>query len=312
MRAALAVAAALGSIAVASGCGSADTTTIDALDKALPNFAGTLVVAKDGKAVFTKGDRDAEYNIASVGKTFTGVAVAQLAEAGKLRFGDHISRFAPELPRPLGRLTIRQLLTHTSGLGDFFSDPRYPELSSHLSTVESYLPLVVDERPAFRPGAHFLYSNSGYILLGLVVERASGEDYFDYVRDHVFRPAGMDNTELRPGLGSPAGGARSTAPDLLKFANALFAHRLLSARMTRTVTTAKVAAPGGGYGYGFGIRNGRHGDPPTVWHNGGAPGVGAELDMNPRRGWTVVVLAHRSYPEIAPAIDLVLNTLRIP
>jgi CubicO group peptidase (beta-lactamase class C family) len=78
------------------------------------------------------------------------------------------------------------------------------------------------------------------------------------------------------------------------------------------VTTAKVAAPDGSYGYGFAIRTGRPGDPPTIWHNGGFPGVGAEFDVNPKLGITVVVLANRDYPTVAPAIDLILNTLRVP
>jgi CubicO group peptidase (beta-lactamase class C family) len=297
---------------VLAGCGTATDPRLAAIGRSLRTFPGSVIVAKNGKVVLAKGDTERRYNIASVGKTFTGVAVAQLVEAGKLRFDAPIGRYAPELPRTIAPLTIRQLLTHTSGLGDFFSDPRYPALRPTLRSVESYLPLVVHQRAAFRPGTRFLYSNAGYILLGLAIERASGEDYFAYVRDHVFRPAGMDRTELRPGLGSPAGGAYSTTSDLLRFANALFSHRLLSATMTRVVTSAKVAAPGGGYGYGFGIRTGRPGDPPTVWHNGGAPGVGAELDVNPALGWTVIVLARRGYPEIAPTIDSVLNRLGVP
>src|SRR5207248_270483 len=186
----------------------------------------------------------------------------------------------------------------------------------------------------FEPGARFGYSNSGYVLLGLVVERVSGKSYYSYVARHVFRPAGMTatgcfwksrrvpnravgyepsgrpDTASLPPRGTSAGGCYSTAGDMLRFANALFGHRLLSPAMTRTVTTGKVAAPGGRYGYGFGIRGPR--SSPTVWHNGGSPGAGAELDVNPKLGYTVVVLANVGYPLVAPALDLVLNALRVP
>jgi D-alanyl-D-alanine carboxypeptidase len=309
MRVAIALAVGLGAL---SGCGPQQDSTLARIAASLHGFAGSVLVAKAGKVVYSKGRLERRYNVASVGKMFTGVAVAQLVEAGKLRFDDPIGRYVHGLPRPIANVTIGQLLTHTSGLGDIFSDPHYPVLRSRLRSVASYLPLVVHQRLAFRPGTRFLYSNAGYILLGLVIESAGGEDYFHYVRAHVFAPAGMEHTELRPGLGSPAGGAYSTVSDLYSFAEALFSDRLLSRRMTSTVTTTKVVAPGGGYGYGFGIRKGRPGDPPTVWHNGGAPGAGAELDMNPARGWTVVVLADRSYPEIAPTIEAVLNDLAIP
>jgi D-alanyl-D-alanine carboxypeptidase len=204
---------------------------------------------------------------------------------------------------------------------------------SRLTTLRRYLPLIARERLAFRPGARFSYSNSGFVLAGLVVERASGEDFYGYLRRHVWGPAGMTrtgcfppeptrrgravgysaggvpNTAGLPPRGTSAGGCYSTAPDLLRFANALLRHRLLGAALTRTVTTSHVAAPGGGYGYGFGIRLG---PPPTIWHNGGSPGVATELDVNPALGSTVVILENRDPDQLAPTADLVLNALRIP
>jgi CubicO group peptidase (beta-lactamase class C family) len=123
----------------------------------------------------------------------------------------------------------------------------------------------------------------------------------------------LPNTAGLPPRGTSAGGCYSTVRDLLRFANALLAHRLLGADMTSVLTSPKVAVgPKQQYGYGFGMRSGHAGDPPTIWHNGGSPGVGAELDVNPGLGDTVVVLANRDYPLIRPAIDLILNTLRIP
>jgi len=309
-------------------------------------FSGVLVVAKDGHPVLQRAyglaNRETrepnrlgtQFNLASLGKVFTGVAVAQLVERGKVRFDDRIGRYLPELPKRIGTtVTVAELLDHTSGLGDYFGDPGYERLRPRLTSLRRYLPLIARERLAFRPGARFSYSNSGFVLAGLVVERASGEDFYGYLRRHVWGPAGMTRTGCfppaptrrgravgytaggvpnTPGLpprGTSAGGCYSSAPDLLRFANALLRHRLLGPALTRSITTSHVAAPGGGYGYGFGVRTG---PPPTIWHNGGSPGVATELDVNPALGYTVVILENRDPDQLASAADVVLNALRVP
>ena len=304
-----------------------------------------MLIAKDGTPVFSRayGDAhlhprepnrvDTKFNLASMGKMFTGVAVAQLVQAGKLRFDDKVVRYVPELPRSFDGITVAELLDHSSGLGDFFQHAGYLRVQPHLTSLRAYLPLIVDEPPVGTPGTSFRYSNSGYVLLGLVIERASGESYYAYVQNHVFGPAGMTstgclpknalasnvatgytgsqllpNTDTLPPRGTSAGGCYSTVGDLLRFANALFGHRLLNAGLTRTITTPKIDS----YGYGFGIRRGRPGDPPTIWHNGGSPGVGGELDMNPGLGYTVAVLCNRDPQHVPPVVDLILNALKIP
>jgi len=309
-------------------------------------FSGVLLVAKNGTPVLQRSyglaNRETrepnrlgtQFNLASLGKVFTGVAVAQLVERGKVRFGDRIGRYLPELPKRIGStVTVAELLDHTSGLGDYFGDPGYARLRPRLTSLRRYLPLIARERLAFRPGARFSYSNSGFVLAGLVVERASGEDFYGYLRRHVWGPAGMTrtgcfppaptrrgravgytaggvpNTAGLPPRGTSAGGCYSTAPDLLRFANALVHHRLLGRALTQTIATAHVAAPCGGYGYGFGIRPG---PPQTIWHDGGSPGVATELDVNPALGYTVVILENRDPDQLAPAADPVLNALRVP
>jgi CubicO group peptidase (beta-lactamase class C family) len=202
-------------------------------------------------------------------------------------------------------------------------------LQPKLTSLETYLPMIVQETPVGRPGKAFRYSNSGYILLGLVVQRVSGLDYYTYLRRNVFGRAGMRdsgcfvktarvanravgytgnvaNTASLPPRGTSAGGCYSTAPDLLRFTQALLEHRLVNARLTAMLTSAKIRAPGGAHGYGFAIRDG------TIWHNGGSPGVGAEFDVNRRLGYTVVVLSNRDPETMRPVMDLILNTLRIP
>lgn len=344
-------------LALASAGSAARTDTLTGIAASLKRmaaagrFSGDVLVARNGRAVLQRhyglanrathapNRLDTRFNLASVGKTLTAVAVARLVDEGKLGFDDPIGRYLPELPSSMRAITVAQLLDHTSGLGDFFGSPDYQRLRPTLTSLDRYLPLIVGAPTAGQPGT-FRYSNSGYILLGLIVERVSGGDYYAFLRRQVFAPAGMrhtaclwrtrlgrgtavgytrvgraflPNTSTLPPRGSSAGGCYSTVGDLLAFANALVGHRLLSANVTDTITSPKVSdGHGGAYGYGFGIRFGRPGDPPTIWHDGGSPGVGAELDVNPELGYTVVVLSNFSYPTIAPAIDLILNRLRIP
>ena len=285
---------------------------------AAAHLTGVGLVAKNGVPVYahaygladrtaaTRNRLDTQFNLASVGKMFTGVAVAQLVQQGRIHFGDHVGRYLTQLPAPIARVTIGELLDHTSGLGDYFADPGYDRLRPGLRALADYLPLLEREHLLFAPGARFSYSNSGFILAGLVVERVSGESFAAYLQRHVWGPAGMKhttctggerqgraigytaagaaNTATLPPNGTSAGGCYSTARDLLRFANALVRRRLLDARLTRAVTSSHVPAPGGGYGYGFGIRG------HTIWHNGGAPGVAAEVDIDQATGYTVILL----------------------
>jgi CubicO group peptidase (beta-lactamase class C family) len=303
------------------------------------SFSGEVAVAKHGRIVFARGygqaDRargtpitlDTAFNLASIGKTFTGVAAAQLVQAGKLRFSDPVARYV-RLPPPWRHITVAQVLDHTSGLGDFFSDRGYDP--ARMTSLASYLPLIVKEQPLFPAGQKWSYSNSGFLLAGLVIEKVSGESYAAYLRQHVWRPAGMTHTGcfdryalpayaaigyLPGGLpntgglaptGTSAGGCYSSARDLIRFATALENGRLLSRALVRTITTPKVRAPGGGYGYGFGIRS------TTVWHNGGAPGSAGELDINPKLGIVVVTLGNVGPPQVFPVVDAVLNASNVP
>jgi D-alanyl-D-alanine carboxypeptidase len=306
-------------------------------------FSGEVAVARQGRIVFAhsygfanrrRGTRvtlDTAFNIASMGKMFTGVAAAQLVGAGKLRFGDRIGKYLPQLPARMRSITLAQLLDHTSGLGDFFGDPGYERLLPRLTTLGAYLPLVKRESLQFKPGTRWSYSNSGFLLAGLVIERVSGERYDEYLARHVWKPAGMShtgcfrrsrlpafaaigyddrggaNTPTLAPVGTSAGGCYSSARDLLAFARALENGRLLSRALTKAVTTSKVPAPGGGYGYGFGTRKGG-----TIWHNGGAPGAAGELDINPKLGIVAVTLGNVSPPHVFPVVTATLNTLGVP
>ncbi|HEX8620672.1 MAG TPA: serine hydrolase domain-containing protein [Allosphingosinicella sp.] len=197
-------------------------------------FSGIVSIAKRGRAADllafgrTAGEgspaiaAETRFNLASASKMFTAVAVAQLVDSGKVRLDDPIGRFVEGLTPEAAAVTIRQLLTHSSGLGNFFA-PQNLAAMMRARTASDLLPLIASDKPAFPPGSRVSYSNSGFALLGVMIERMSGRSYGDYLRDRVFKPAGMRSTGLdpkplatlavgmtsaRPGQGPRPGGAR--------------------------------------------------------------------------------------------------------
>ncbi|HXG66675.1 MAG TPA: serine hydrolase domain-containing protein [Blastocatellia bacterium] len=275
-----------------------DAEIVAALEKFLDEqvkadeFSGTVLLAKDGKTIFEKAyglasksfnvpnNIDTKFNLGSMNKMFTAVAIAQLAEQGKLSFNDTVGKHLPNYPNKAvaDKVTIHHLLTHTSGMGSYFNQKYIEAAKDRFKKVEDYAPLYVDEPLAFEPGQKWAYSNSGFMLLGAIIEKVSGQNYFDYVREHIYKPAGMTNTDCyemdtdTPNLaigytrggpdgrrsadgsrknnlflhvvkGGPAGGGFSTVRDLLRFDIALRNHKLLSAKYTETVLTGKVDVP---------------------------------------------------------------------
>jgi CubicO group peptidase (beta-lactamase class C family) len=173
-------------------------------------FSGVVAIAKGGRIFFEKAygpaDRDHDvanrtdtrFNMASANKMFTAVAIAQLVERGKLSFDDTLDKYldaswlSPDL---LGKIRIEHLLSHTSGLGSYFS-PEFDRASRTLyRSVDDFKPLVVRSTLAFEPGSAWAYSNTGFLLLGAVIEKVSGGTYFDFVRDNILKPAGMNSTD---------------------------------------------------------------------------------------------------------------------
>jgi CubicO group peptidase (beta-lactamase class C family) len=148
-----------------------------------------------GKSFESRNRLDTKFNLASMDKMFTGVAIGQLAAAGKLSFEDKLSAVLPDYPNPsiAGKITIHQLLTHTSGLGETLK-PEIREKKKKFRNPRDYFPLFVNDPLWFEPGAGWDYSNAGYVVLGAVIEKVSGQSYFDYVCDHVFAPAGMKDS----------------------------------------------------------------------------------------------------------------------
>jgi CubicO group peptidase (beta-lactamase class C family) len=248
------------------------TTSLDSLSKA-GQFSGVAVVAKNGIPVFQRAygmaDRERRvannpetaFNLGSINKIFTQIAILQLRAAAKLDLDSTLATYWPDYPNKevARKITIRQLLRHTSGIGGNIFDPPAGGKRNDIRTLRDYLPLFVNQPLAFEPGTRNAYSNAGYVVLGLLVERLSGDDYYTYVREHIFKPAGMTrtgsfavdslppntaigytrgdedaplSTPLRPnsrdlpGRGSSAGGGYSTAQDLVKFVQALREQRI--------------------------------------------------------------------------------------
>ncbi len=305
-------------------------------------FSGTVLIAKDGVPLYTKAvgeavkgysvpvKLDTKFNLGSMNKMFTGVAIAQLAQQGKLAFTDPIAKFLPEFPDQAvaQKVTIHHLLTHTSGLGDYWEE-LFDTSFWEIKTVAGYYALAADNPLEFEPGAQFRYSNFGPIVLGMIIERITGQSYYDYVRENIYKPAGMKNTDCfevdrptpnlaigythsdyqgRPDTGwhtnyfmhavkgGPAGGGYSTVEDLLAFDKALRSHRLLNKAYTDTLLAGKAdMGPNIRYAYLFGdeTRNGHR----LVGHSGGAPGINAVLDMYWDDGYSVIVMSN--YDEAA-------------
>jgi CubicO group peptidase (beta-lactamase class C family) len=297
-------------------------------------FSGVVLVARNGKPVLEQAhgyaDREKKipnnlntrFALGSMNKMMTAVAVAQLAQAGKIKFNDPVGKYLPGYPNQdvANKVTVHHLLTHTGGVGDIFG-PQFRENKEKLRELKDYVALYGSRAPQFEPGAKFSYANYGFLLLGVIIENVSGKSYYDYVRDHVFKPAGMtqsgffardedtpnrangythspqglkDNRDTLPWRGTSAGGGYSTAGDLLKFAQALLSHKLLDVEHTSVVTTGKVDAMRAKYAYGV-MEDTRDGV-RQIGHGGGAPGMNADLVIMPDNGYVVVALANLDPP----------------
>ena len=269
---------------------------------------------------------ETRFRVGSMNKMFTAVATLQLVEAGKLALDDPVGKHLRGYPNSdvATKVTVRHLLTHTGGTGDIFG-PEYDRNRLQLREHADYVRLYGSRAPDFPPGARFAYSNYGFVLLGAIIEAVGGESYYDYVREHVFGPAGMTstdslpeseevpnrsigymrscpaapwqpNTDWLPWRGTAAGGGYSTVGDVARFADALASHKLLSPASTELLTTGKVAlGPGISYAFGFVDSRDKDGN-GAVGHSGGAPGMNGDLRIYPKSGYVVVVLANFDPP----------------
>lgn len=331
-------------------------------------FSGTALLVYRNKPVLARAYGMADkangtpnrlntiFAMASVTKLFTATAIIQLVERGAVQLDQTLGTYLDGFPADVAEaVTVHQLLTHTSGMGDFLSDPDY--LTQHSTwttatdTMNGIMAIIAKSSLLFTPGTRYSYSNSGYATLGAIVGQVTGHSYahyYDYIRDQIFSRAGMTRSDFytqpqwltdpniahpyssgtkadpNPGgqladitgdedfIGNPAGNAFSTAPDMVRFAQALANRRLLSPTYADLMTSGKMPhAPQNaqppdqltlvGYGPDIHIVN----DQTVVGHTGGAAGETTNLDIYPDQDWITVILSnYTATNDLAPLLQL--------
>jgi CubicO group peptidase (beta-lactamase class C family) len=325
-------------------------------------FSGAVVIARDGKPVFAQAygyadfekkipnTLDTPFLLASLIKSFTGLAIGQLVEQGKLSYDDPLSKFLPDFPdaESAKKIQIKHLLSHTSGVGNPVGTTLGESVSAATLDRQTTVKAVVDglekKRLEFEPGTKHSYSNTGFILLGRIIEIVSGQDYYDYMQKHIFEPAGatsasfpllpktgvavvpmalpyegdFDFKNLRLGhknhlgkdarRGNPAGHAIVSALDLLKLANAMSAGRLVKPETLRLHTTGKPELGSPRYGYGFFSRHWTN--RPLVGHGGNSLGTCTQFGELRDTPYTVIVLSNVGIGGCMDVTERILRVLR--
>lgn len=312
------------------------------------DLAGALLLARGDEPIFERAFGYADsarrrpigartrFSMASGGKMFTALCIARLVERGTLRFDDSVARVAPKLAaEPFVRgVTVAHLLSHTAGVGEYWNDDWVRRRGS-IRTHADFLPFIRAAGTRFAPGTRFGYSNSNYVIAGLVLEAVTGKPYDQVLKDEILDPLGLRDTGLFPldprdtlqattlrragggwsvaeraTRGSAAGGCLTTARDMLRFARALAGGRIVSPAMFATMTSSKTAGlPESpmSYGYGF-ILESTRGGVASYGHGGIAPGMNFELRHFSPGDVTLVAFSNQ---DNGAYDDLVRNATRL-
>ena len=288
-------------------------------------FMGAVLLARGTDVILNKGYGLAnvewdvpntpatKFRLGSITKQFTAASILLLEERGQLSTADPIKKYIPDAPAAWDPITLHHLLTHTSGIPNFTSMREYATLKNTNTTVDKTVALVRDKPLDFPVGEKMSYSNSGYLVLGHVIEKLSGGSYEKFVQDNIFTPLGMkdsgydSNTRIIPrraagyiagpvamvnagyvhmSVPHAAGALYSTTEDLLKWEQALFGGKLLAAGSLQKMLTPNKSD----YAYGLIVRapKGRK----EVWHNGGIDGFNTSMAYYPDSKFTVIVLGN--------------------
>lgn len=303
-------------------------------------FSGSVLISKNGKKVFQKAygmaskefkvlnNIETKFNLGSINKIFTQIAIGQLFEESKLQLDEPIIKYIPNYPNQTvaQKVSIRHLLNMTSGVGDFFGEKFEQTPKDKFRTLNDFLQMFVNDSLSFEPGSNNRYSNGGYIILGLIIEKISGQSYYDYVKEKIFKPAGMSNSDYyeadmpvqnlaegytreeqnqpwkkniysRPARGSSAGGGYSTADDLLKFTIALKKNLFFKNDNTWNILRGEPTNSNVSQQKGIGIF-------------GGAPGINSGVETEVGNGYTVIIMTNYDPPTALDAMKKIRGILK--
>lgn len=299
-----------------------------------------VLMVRDGKVIFRKayGMGNIEQNIAltpdmvfrigSMTKQFTAAAIMKLVESGKLNLNDPLTKFIPDYPVQGYVITVEHLLTHTSGIMNYTAMPILRKIFKQDMTVDEVIDIFKDEPMDFAPGERFRYNNSGYILLGKIIEEVSGKAYEDFIQDEIFIPLGMENSYYGSftkiisgrvmGYSAPrnkplenagyismrlpyAGGSLlSTVDDLRKWNDALFAGKVVSEASLKKMTTPFELPDGKGNDYGYGLMMNELNGHAVIGHGGGIPGFSTKMQVMVEEDLFGVILVNYSSSPVSP------------
>ena len=300
-------------------------------------FSGAVLVARNGVTVFEKAygladrewgipnDPETKFRVGSITKEFTATAILQLAESGKLSIDDPVSKYYSAAPPAWSAITIRNLLTHTSGIPTYTDIPHFFDNEARLDrTPEEIIKLTQDKPLEFEPGTKFLYDNTGYILLGYIIEKVSGESYAQYVQHHIFDPLGMTSSGYDVSktiiakraagysrdhgeyINTPylsmtepfaAGSLYSTLGDMLIWDQALYAAKPLRPSSLQAMFTDY------GHGYGFGWFIDNQFGHQHISHGGGINGFVSRFDRYANDKLTIIVFANEDSAPVGTIAD---------
>lgn len=290
----------------------------------------SLLIAKDGKAIYKKavGMADLELNvplttdhvfeIGSITKQFTAVSILMLEEQGKLKIEDEITKYIPDYPTQGKTITIQHLLNHTSGIKSYTSMLNFMANARKDMTPTELIEVFKNEPMDFDPGEKFLYNNSGYILLGYIIEVVSGQSYADFIQEHIFDKVGMTSSyygsmkKIIPNrargyqdqdgfvnadylsltLPYAAGSIMSTVDDLLKWQNAISANTLIKRSSLEKAINGSTLNDGEKINYGYGWTKGNVNGSPTIEHSGGIFGYVTNGIFLPEENMYVIALSN--------------------
>ncbi|MGH7595429.1 MAG: serine hydrolase [bacterium] len=300
-------------------------------------FNGAALVAENGKVIFKKGFGmanmewdipnmpDTKFRIGSITKQFTAMLVMQLVEQGKLKLDGKITDYLPDYPKSTGdRVTIHHLLTHTSGIPSYTGFPNFfRDLSRNPYTPEAFVKTFADSALQFEPGAKFLYNNSGYFLLGAIIEKVIGKTYEQALAENILAPLNMKNTgydhhdtilkkraagyEKRLGdytnaayldmsLPYAAGSMYSTVEDLYLWDQALYTNKLLPEKSKDLMFKSQISAFGRNYAYGWVVGKAPIGQTKdsvmVIEHGGGINGFNTLISRMPQNKHLIVLFSN--------------------